>query len=349
MNPSVSPVCSVVILNYNGAPWLERCLGSIHLQSLFDRIEVIVADNLSPDGSGALAERILRDWPNGRYIQHHANLGYCEGNNRAAQHARGEFLFFLNNDTWLEPNCLEKLLDGVRSAHADAATPLVLDLDSQEIQWVHARGFDLCGFPSFGAPPPSTEPLFIPPGCSFLIRRELFQHLGGFDPVLFMYADEVDLAWRLWLAGHRAVIVPDARLHHRGAANVNPAGGASVVQMQTSDTKRFYANRNALLVPLKNAQHLLLLLVPIQLIALSIEAAAGLAIVRRWSFIRRAYLDAFRDCWRLRHHIRTERRRIRRFRQRGDLWMLRFLRWRFNRWDELLRVRRLGFPRVLDR
>ena len=67
---------------------------------------------------------------------------------------------------------------------------------------------------------------------------------------------------------------------------------------------------------------------------------------RRWSFVKRAYLDAVKDCWGLRHHILAERRRIRGFRRRGDFWMLRFLRLRPNRWAELQRVRQSGIPRV---
>ncbi len=80
----------------------------------------------------------------------------------------------------------------------------------------------------------------------------------------------------------------------------------------------------------------------------TVEAIAGLALVRRWSFVKRAYWDALVDCWRLRKHILAERRRIRRFRRRGDLWMLRFLRWRFNRWDEVQRLRQFGVPKVTD-
>ena len=72
------------------------------------------------------------------------------------------------------------------------------------------------------------------------------------------------------------------------------------------------------------------------------EALVSLLLVRRWSFVRKAYWDALADCWRLRDHVRAERQRIRRLRRRGDVWMLRFLRWRFNRWDELKRMIRQG-------
>ena len=105
----------------------------------------------------------------------------------------------------------------------------------------------------------------------------------------------------------------------------------------------------SLLVLLKNARHLLLLLVLLQLGLLALEAIASLVLVRRWSFVKRAYWDAVADCWRLRGHLLTERRRIRQFRRRGDLWMLRFLRARFNRWDEFQRLRHFGVPKVTPR
>jgi hypothetical protein len=87
----------------------------------------------------------------------------------------------------------------------------------------------------------------------------------------------------------------------------------------------------------------------LQLLLLFAEAIVGLVIVRRWSFVSRAYCEAVADCWRLRKHILAERRRIRQFRRRGDLWMLRFLRWRLNRWDEIQRLRRFGLPKVTPR
>jgi GT2 family glycosyltransferase len=343
------PLISVVVLNYNGARWLERCLNSLRAQTIFDQIEVILADNLSSDGSDQLGKRIVEAWPRGVFVQHGQNLGYCEGNNRAAAAAHGQFLLFLNNDTWLEPGCLEELLAEAQRTGASAAMPLVLNYEDGTFQSLGAFGFDLFGLASTRAVAAETREVLMPEGCAYLIQRKLFEELGQFDPDFFMFADEMDLSWRVWISGHQAVAVPSARLHHRGAAQVNPAGGAATVEFRTSDTKRFYANRNNLLVLLKNARHILLLLVPLQLGLLLTEAIAGLVIVRRWGFVRRAYWDAVADCWRLRKHILAERRRIRQFRRRGDLWMLRFLRWRFNRWDELQRLRQFGAPKVTPR
>jgi len=340
------PRLSVIVLNYNGVRWLERCLSSLRAQTIFNELQVILADNASSDESERLARPILESWPRGVFIQHGRNLGYCEGNNRATEAAHGQYLLFLNNDAWLEPHCLEQLLTEVQRTGAAAAGPLILNYEDDSFQSLGAFGFDLFGLASTRAPAAETLEVLMPEGCAYLIRREVFQALGRFDPEFFMFADEFDLSWRVWISGHRVVAVPSAKLHHRGAAQVNPAGGSATVEFRTSDTKRFYANRNSLLVLLKNARLLLLLLVPLQLGLLALEALVSILLVRRWSFLKRAYLDAVADCWRLRKHIRVERRRIRQFRRRGDLWMLRFLRVRLNRWDELQRLRRFGAPKV---
>jgi GT2 family glycosyltransferase len=347
--PNAGPLISVIVLNYNGANWLERCLESLARQTIFSRLEILVADNNSPDQSAQLAERIMQSWPKGRVIQHGENLGFSEGNNRAAAAAQGRYLFFLNNDTWLEPDCLEKLMDSVGHSHVVAACPLILNYEGDSFQSLGAGGFDICGLATARQKHQDTQEVLMPEGCAYLIERDRFAALGGFDPEFFMFAEEYDLSWRVWLSGGRAESVPSAKLHHRGAAQVNPQGGGQVTEIRTSDTKRFYANRNNLLVLLKNGQHVLLLLIGFQLMLLVAEMAAALVILRRWGFVKRAYLGAIADCWRLRKHILAERRRICQLRKRSDWWMLRFLRARLNRWDELQRLRRYGLPKVTPR
>ena len=343
--PTAPPV-TVIVLNYNGARWLERCVRSLQAQTIFADLEVIIADNLSTDGSDRLGEDLVRGWTNGRFIQHGRNLGYCAGNNEAAASARGDFLFFLNNDAWLEPDCLERLLGETLKAGASASCPLILNYDDDSFQSLGAFGFDLFGLSTSRVVCPDTREVLMPEGCAYLVDRRVFAALGGFDTEFFMYVDEFDLSWRIWVSGRRAVAGPAARLHHRGAAQVNPQGGGAVVELRTSDTKRFYANRNSLLVLLKGGQHLLLVAAALQVGMLALEALAGLIMVRRWGFVRRAYLGALADCWRLRGHIRAERRRLRPLRRRGDVAMLRFFKLRFNRWDEILRLRHLGLPKV---
>ena len=342
----MQPLVSVIILNYNGARWMERCLASLKRQSILSQLEVIVADNQSSDGSDELSKKLLSDFPAGRFIQNGGNLGYCEGNNRPAGIALGEYLLFLNNDTWLEPDCLEKLVSEVQKTGADAATPLICNYEDASFQSLGAGGFDIFGLSSTRLPHTETREVLMPEGSAYLIRRELFNQLGGFDPKFFMYADEMDLSWRVWVSGHKAVAVPKARLHHRSAAAANPSGGGSIVELRTNATTRYYSNRNSLLVILKSAQHILLSSVVLQIALLGVEALVAAVVTRNKTFVRRAYWDATIDCWTLRQHILDQRRRIRAFRKRSDWWMLRFFRLRLNRWDEILRIRRMGLPKV---
>lgn len=342
----MQPLISVIILNYNGARWLKRCLASLQRQTILRQLEVIVADNQSSDGSDLLAMELLADFARGKFVQNGGNLGYCEGNNQPAKTACGDFLFFLNNDTWLEPDCLEKLLSEVERLNADAATPLICNYEDDSFQSLGAAGFDIFGLSSTRLAHSETREVLMPEGCAYLIRRDVFIKLGGFDAAFFMYADEMDLSWRVWLAGGKCIAVPRARMHHRGAATANPSGGGTIVEIRTNATTRYYSNRNSLLVLMKNAQHILLILVVLQIMLLVIEGVLAAILTRDWNFVRRAYWRSVADCWTLRCHVRQARQTIRRFRARSDWWMLRFFRLRINRWDELLRVSRLGIPKI---
>ncbi len=341
------PAISVIIVNYNGAYWLERCLTSLRNQTIASQLEIIVADNGSLDQSDHLAAGLMRGWARGYVLRNGQNLGYTAANNQAAKLAQGRHLLFLNHDTWLEPDCLEQLLQAVAATGAMAATPLVLDYVGDRMQGCGGGGFDLFGLP---LPGPvkylDRQEIFYANGAAFLVDRICFQSLGGFDSELFMYGEEFDLSWRVQIAGGKVILVSAARLHHRGAVTVNPLGGEQILEKRTSETKRYYANRNGLLALLKNCQHLLLLMLPPQLLLLGLEAFVMAALTRRWSYARRTWVDAIRDCWRLRRHILAERRRLEPLRRHSDWWMLRFLHLQLNRWHEIQNCRRFGFPRV---
>lgn len=344
----IPPDLSVVILNYNGRRWLPRCLESLRRQTLADRMEVILADNASQDGSDRLAQELIAGWPAARFVQNGGNFGYCEGNNLGARGARGRYLLFLNNDTYLAPDCLELLVAAMDRRQAGAASPQILNYQDGALQGYGRSGFDLFGYYSnqgdeAGVP----RDLFIAPGCAYAIRTELFQALGGFDRELFMYVDETDLSWRVWIAGERVITVPEAKLYHWGAGASAPSTAEGPARFRTTEFSRFHTNRNALLTLLKNTEHLLLgVLVPMQLLSLLAESLFMLAVTRRPGFVWNAYGKALLGCWRLRHHVLSERRRIARFRQHGDLWMLRFARPVPERLLEVLRLFRQGLPSV---
>ncbi len=340
------PKISVVILNYNGLEWLPRCFDSLKQQTIFREIEVIVVDNASTDGSDRYTEERLQRIPQGRLIKNQTNLFFCEGNNVGAASATGEFLLFLNFDLWLEPECLEKLYREVIATGADCATPVVLNYEDNSFQGCGSPGLDFFGLPTQMNVPDLTVEIFAAPGCSFLIKREIFNKVGGFPQEFLMYAEEIDLSWRVWIAGGKIVTVPTARIHHRGAVAVNPKGKTKIVESRTSETKRYLANRNGILLLMKNAQHILLLMLAPHLLMLILEAIVGLLIIRRWRYIRKSYFGAIGEAFRMRKQVYEWRRHTKQFRQRGDFWMLRFLCLKPARWAEVARVFKVGLPKV---
>lgn len=348
MNTEITkPKISIIILNFNGRDWLSRCFDSLERQTIFREVEIILTDNNSSDDSTTFTETWLaRTGAKGRVVQNGANLFYCGANNNGASAASGEFLLFLNNDTWLEPDCLEKLYAETVEAGASCAAPLVLDYDDNTFQCGGVTGLDFFGFVTGGPQVTRTVETFCSPGCGLFIKAEMFRKIGGFPPELLIYADETDLSWRVWIAGGGIVTVPSARLHHRGATVVNPQGDTKVVEFRTSETKRFLTNRNEILLLLKNSQHIFLLLLIPHLLTLLAEATAGLILIRRWSYIRKSYLSAVLEAFRMRAHVCEWRKKIRSFRKRGDFWMLRFIRLEPGRWVEAKRVFKFGPPKV---
>ncbi len=336
---------SIVVLNYNAASWMQRCLESIQAQTIFDRVQLIVADNLSTDGSAQMAQDLTRGWTNAIHLQNGFNAGFGGGINLAVPQAAGRYILVLNPDVWLEPRCLEELYLAAEAARAGGAVALILDYENDAVQSRGGMGFDFTG--QGVEPPPGVVPERLLMGNGFaFIRRDLFTRLGGYDDCFFLYGEELDIGWRIWLAGEQIVFAPKARIHHRGAVSVNPKGGTKMVEIRTSDSKRFYANRNHLLCYLKNARHVLLLLLVPCLMLFLLESALGAVLTGRWSFFQRSFWDPIRDCWRLRGHIRAKRQQVAGFRQRGDFWMLRFLTWRFSRWDNYKTFFRLGLPKI---
>jgi GT2 family glycosyltransferase len=340
------PLVSIIVLNCNGANWLPKCFESIKAQTIIGRIETVMVDNNSSDDSIAIARSWFAQLPNACLVCNSENLGFCEGNNSGARAAKGRWLLFLNNDTWLERDCMEKLVAGTEKLGAAASTPLVLNYPDNSYQDFGFYGFDIFGLPSPSAIADRTREIFIAGGCSYLIRADVFNQLGMFDAEYFIYSDDADLSWRVWLAGYKVAGIFEAKLHHRGAAGVNPSGGITTVEFRTNDRKRFLTNRNCLLTLLKNGQHILLLPIIPLVALLFLESLVGSMLLRRWSFARASFWAVLCDCWRLRGHIASQRKKAATFRKHSDFWMLRFFKLRLNRWDEVKRTLKFGPPRV---
>jgi len=240
---------SVVVLNYNGAHHLEHCLPSlVELDFPPERLELLVVDNGSTDGSEELVARFA---PRVTFHPTGANIGFSAGNNAGARQARGRYLAFLNNDTrvdaqWLASLC--RTMDGAPDAAAVGGK--LLDWEGRRLDF--GRGiitFDGHAFQEGAGLPLDRDPhhrvaeTFIPCGGNMLVRRDLFLDLGGFDEDYFAYLEDVDLAWRLWAAGHRVLLDPAAVAYHRSEGTSG--------KMDPFD-RGFLFERNAFVTAVKN-------------------------------------------------------------------------------------------------
>ena len=340
----MEPIVTLVVVSYNCKRWFERFFQSVKEQTLFERCEVLMVDNSSQDGSAEICEAAMKTWPNGRFVPTGGNYGFGGGCNFGARQARGKYLFFLNPDIWMEKDCLEHLVKHAEASSARVFSAVELGYGNEPFQPEHhtqgVPGFDLFGCMT---PPSNSENLdrLFALGSFFFIQRELFEKLGGFDREFFVYGEEMDLSWRVRIAGESIELVRAAKVHHAAAGCTDTSG-------RTNEFRRFYANRNQILLLAKNSHGPLLLLVFSHLALISVEALAGAVLARNFSFIKMSLFKPLADCWRLRHYLREERGLIRRYRRRGDWWITRrFFRFGFGHWGDIKRF--LKWKIVIDK
>ncbi len=215
------PRTSIVIASHDGRRHLERCLPAV-AQTTSGATEVVVVDDASSDGT---ADWLAAAHPEVRVLRHDRNRGFGAANRTGAEAARGRFLVLLNNDTEPEPGWLDALLEPLERDPEVAATcaALVL-LDHPQV--LNALGGAMARLGHgvdrlFGLPRTLLErrqrheECLFPSGAAMAMRRDEFLALGGFDPAFFMYHEDVDLGWRLWLLGRRVVACRDAVVRHR--------------------------------------------------------------------------------------------------------------------------------------
>ena len=277
---------SIIILNYNGENFLDKCLTSIKEQT-YSNIETILFDNVSQDQGVALVEK-KHPWV--KVIRSTENLFFAKGNNEAAKHAHGDYLFFLNNDTWLDPRCIEELVEAI-SEGAGAYAPKIMNYQGKEMLEL-GMAIDKFGFPFQSI----HDNIFYAEGSALFIRRELFNRLGGFDEKLVMIAEDTDLCWRLRLIGLEVKKVPQAVVYHYGGATI---GGSAIAgdkqakqEYQTSLMKRYYGEQNHTRNILKNYSGLTLCWLLPWYLSLKKMEIAYLTLRGQFKVIRDCYLKA---------------------------------------------------------
>ena len=229
---------SITIVSYNTKNMTLACLESVYQQQNDGKFfEVIVVDNASRDDS---AEAISKNFPQVTLIESKENLGFAKANNLAAEQAKGEYLLLLNPDTVVLNHAIDKLLSfaesfaaehiwGGRTLSGDGTldkascwgkpTPWSLFCYSSGLLSLF-RNSSLFNPEAYGDWQRDTvREVDIVSGCFLLIKKTLWDSLGGFDPKFFMYGEEADLCLRAKKLGVQPIICPDATIIHYGGAS----------------------------------------------------------------------------------------------------------------------------------
>lgn len=301
------PKVTVVIVNWNGERFLDCCLAALMAQSV-KPYEIILLDNASSDESVEIA----RQFPLVRLILLDQNTGFARGNNLAIEAAskESEWVALINPDAFAEPRWLEELLMAARnnsqfdmfgSKLVNAVDPTVLDGagDAYHVSGLVWRMGH--GMPVLSAVTEDEREVFSPCAAAALYRRGALRKVGGFDEDYFCYVEDVDLGFRLRLAGYRCLYVPQSVAHHVGSGTT---GG------QHSDFAMYYGHRNLVWTFAKDMPGILFwLLLPLH-VMLNLVSIVWFALRGQGSVILRAKRDAIKGLpkmWRKRRAIQNNR------------------------------------------
>lgn len=222
MSVTRKPSLSIVIPSWNGRGLLEDCLESLQWQTV-DPIEVIVVDDGSTDDTVAF---LAKQFPDIRVIAREQNEGFAIAMNTGLRAAKGEWVFALNNDVTLAPECLEQMLTVARESQASIVTPLILWRD--EPATIFAAGDRVLPngrAVSIGYREPRKgfefpDEVFGATFAAVLVHRSVFETVGCLDEQFVAYFEDVDFCFRARLSGVKVALAKDAMAFHIGSASL---------------------------------------------------------------------------------------------------------------------------------
>lgn len=238
------PTIAVAVVSYETRDLLDRCLQSLEPEYQAGRAEVWVVDNGSTDGSQAMVKARF-GWA--RLVACERNLGFGAAVNLVADRTDTEWIAPANADVELTPGALQTLLRaGAQSPSAGAiaprlrlpdgttqhsvyhfpTVPFTLAFNVGARRWVPGLGNWLCFEGDWD--PDRRRYVDWAIGAFLIVRRRAWKQAGGFDQEQWMYAEDLDLGWRLRRAGWHTLYEPDAVVHHQSAASTGPAFGEEI-------------------------------------------------------------------------------------------------------------------------
>ncbi len=226
-----SPSVAIVILNWNGTHFLQQFLPSV-LATTYENYSIVVADNASTDDSISI---LKEHYPQIELIQLQQNFGFAKGYNEALKQVTADYYVLLNSDVEVTPNWLQPMISLLESNNDFAACqPKLLDYNNRHLfeyagasgGWIDcfgypfARGrmFDVCE--ADVGQYDTTQQVFWASGAAMLVRSKVFREIGGFDEFFFAHQEEIDLCWRMQLAGHSIFCCPESVVYHVGGGTL---------------------------------------------------------------------------------------------------------------------------------
>ena len=231
-----TPKVAIVILNWNGVHFLRQFLPSV-LQTLYSNIDIILADNGSSDESVAF---VNQHYPQIRIILLKENFGYAKGYNEALKQVTADYYMLLNSDAEVQPSWIEPMVTLLEKDKSIAACqPKILSYTNRHLfdyagaagGWIDKYGypfakgriFDVCEEDK--GQYNREEPVFWASGAALFIRSSAFHECNGFDEYFFAHQEEIDLCWRLQLAGYKIFSCPQSIVYHVGGGTL-PKGNS---------------------------------------------------------------------------------------------------------------------------
>lgn len=307
---------SIIIVNWNGSKYLSSLFNSLSKIKTKYAIEIIFVDNASRDNSLAKLKKLNFTFFPIHIVKNRENLGFAEGNNTGIRAAHGTYILFLNNDTEIQSDTIDILMDKLLSnKKIGAVQPKILQypqkelLDSVGSYFINTGFLYHYGYNKKDSTKYSREVrVFSLKGACMLFRKSVLDIVGYFDERYFVYFEETDLCLRTMIAGYDVVVVPKAVLYHEG-------GGTSGT-VQPGFIFR-HAFKNRIFTYLKNFELTTLLkMLPMQII-LNFLAVLGYYVTLRFEH-GNAILSAL--LWNVKHfnEVIAERKKITAIRKCSD-------------------------------
>lgn len=221
---------SIIIVNYNAGDFLLKCLASLEAIKQEIPFDVWVVDNASTDGSFEEAKRHFKDYS---YIKNEKNIGFGAANNVVLSQINTPHILLLNPDTEIIPGTLSYMVNYMEEHANVGVASCKVEKEDGSLDWASHRGFPTpwASFLYFGFGNDRlyhlTDQDFLEDhevdaiaGAFFLIRKEALDQAGIFDEDYFLYAEDIDLCYRIKQSGFKVMYVPYVRvIHHKGVSS----------------------------------------------------------------------------------------------------------------------------------